>query len=1086
MNKIRSLFIAVSAIIISSLCAGEKKDWEDPLVIERNKEDARTTFFSYTSQESALTGDKLNSRYKSLNGDWRFNLSDRPADRPRDFYKPEFDVSGWDLIKVPGNWEVQGHDVPIYVNHPYEFADDRFDPITELEDGPDLDRIPKEYNPVGSFRQSFNVPQDWNGEEIFIHFGSVKSAFYLWVNGEMVGYSQGSKLPTEFNITDYVVPGEENVIAAEVFRWSDASYLECQDYWRISGITRSVHLYSQPKTRIRDFEVVSVLDDSYTNGKLSLFVDIKNHYTSKEKVNVEYKVIGEDDLTVAMGNGRIALSPTEEATIDFSSVIDNVKQWSAETPQLYTLLITTKDRNGNLLESTSSKIGFRTIEIKRGQLLVNGVPVTLRGVNIHEHNPETGHYLTEEVMRKDIELMKQHNINAVRLAHYPFPERWYELCDKYGLYVVDEANIESHGFYYGDASPSNYPDWEMAHVDRIVRMIGRTKNHASVTTWSMGNEAGNGPAFYAGYKAAKEADRTRRPVQYERVETGGRFLLGFDWNSDIIVPQYPDPSTFEWFGEKNIDRPFIPSEYAHAMGNSMGNFQNYWDEINKYSQLQGGFIWDWVDQGLAKYNEDGEVYFAYGGYYDEDMPTDGNFLMNGIIFPDRRIQPGMHEVKKAHEPVRFQLLNEGNHSIRLLIENFYDFTNLDQLGFRAYIKADGKEIVSLNLPEIACEPHVGNPVTVALPDFDIKPATEYFLHVEAYTLDESEMVPQGFVIANEQFKMNRAADAKPASFEVPDIDYSQEQGVYTIYNSDVTVIFDSESGFMTSYNVNGTEYLYDGNGPRPDMWRAVTDNDFGSGMHQNNINWKKSTLNPQLSKIEVEQTTDGAVTIFTEFSLDDVETVYQTTYEIFGDGRIAVANRLQGSKTEESDLPRVGMNLLVDRNFSNLTWFGRGPWENYVDRNVSSFVDLYQGSVDDQMVPYTRPQENGNKTDVRWALLSDDRGNGLMAVNLEHDRDGFEMTAMPYLTEDFDARTGTDYGPVHLEVANIIDVEKRDFVRWNIDYGQRGVAGVNSWGARPLNQYIMSPDKDYEYKFMFVPVNSDDVDQLIDISKQQL
>lgn len=1058
-------------------------DWQTPQIIERNKEKARTIFFSYESSDQALRMNASESPYYILlDGKWRFNLATNPDTRPIDFFKTDYDVSTWNLIDVPGNWEVQGYDYPIYVNLPYEFADPRT-PITELKDGPDLSRIPTEYNPVGSFKHSFFVPQNWDNREIFIHFGSVKSAFYLWINGEMVGYSQGSKLPSEFNITRFVRPGHENTLAVEVYRWSDASYLECQDFWRISGISRSVFVYSQPKSRIRDFEVVSTLDKGYENGLFSLFVDLSNSLRHGQRLSVEYSILEGDQIVVG-GSSRVDLPSNGQKTVSFEAEIPKVKSWSAENPNLYTLLLTLKDRRGRVLESTASHIGFRSVEIKRGQLLVNGVAITLKGVNIHEHSPETGHYLTEEQMLQDIKLMKQYNINAVRLSHYPFPERWYELCDIYGLYVLDEANVESHGFQYGERSPSNFPEWENAHVDRIIRMIRRTKNHASVILWSLGNEAGNGPIFYIAYREAKKADRSNRPVQYERVETGSRYALGFDWNSDLIVPQYPAPSTLEFWGQMKLDRPLIPSEYAHSMGNSTGNFQDYWDVINKYPQLQGGFIWDWVDQGLWKVDESGKRLFAYGGYYGENMPTDGNFLLNGIVFPDRSIQPGLHEVKKAHESVRFKLLHHSRSSARVLVENLYDFTCLSSFEFVAYIKADGKTIQTLKMPEVSTKPHVGQVLDFELAAIDILPGVEYFLHFEVYTKSSTDLVPSGHRVANEQLKLTNFFNPSERTIYSNAAIYVKESPQYIIlHNSSIQVIFERASGQMTSYMVNGTEFLHNKQGPKLDLWRAVTDNDFGSRMHTENINWKKATNNSRLLSLQYTQLSTTSVKVSAVFNLAEVNSTFLIEYTVLGDGRISVYNRLGASLTEKADIPRVGVNLLIGREFENLTWFGRGPWENYIDRNVSSFVGLYRSNVADQMVPYIRPQENGNKTGIRWASLTNSNGVGLMVVNLQHEGEGLEMTAMPYTTSDFDARDGYDYGPVHLEQKNIAHVTPREFVRWNIDFSQRGLGSINSWDAKPVDKYMLMPNRDYEYQFMFIPVSTLEMDELIKMSR---
>ncbi len=1076
-------FIIIAVIILgvaSGINAQNVKEWENPEIIEINKEPGRTTFVSYPSSKDALM--KTNATVVSLDGMWKFKWVKKPYDRPIGFYSASFDVSTWDDIKVPANWEIEGFGTPIYVNHPYEFADRRT-PITELKHGPEPPKIPHDYNPVGSYRKEFNIPSNWKNKEVIIYLGSVKSAFYIWVNGEYVGYSQGSKLPSEFNITEFVKTGKKNIVALQVYRWSDASYLECQDFWRISGVERSVYVFSQPKTRIFDFEVVSTLDDAYENGIMKLNVDIKNHTTKEQNVTVAYRLLEGGDV-IKEGEKNDMLSGETDKNVPFEVGIPNVKQWSTEYPNLYILQLILKDKKGKELESTTCNIGFRRIEIKHGQFLVNGMAVLLKGVNMQEHNPETGHVVTEEIMMKDIKLMKQFNINAVRLSHYPQPERWYELCDKYGIYVVDEANIESHGMYYGENSLAKKPLWEKAHVDRMVRLVKRDKNHPSVIIWSMGNEAGNGVNFYAGYKAIKEADATKRPVQYERVEVESRYILGWEWNSDIIVPQYPGPETFEWMGQQLLDRPFIPSEYAHNMGNSTGNFVDYWVEIRRYPQLQGGFIWDWVDQGIWKTDEDGKRFFAFGGDFGDNMPTDGNFLMNGVINADRTIQPALHEIKKGQEPVIFKLLREKKRIARVLIENYYDFTNLKELSFSAEIMADGKTIKTISIEDVEGETHRGKVINIDLgDDITVKPQTEYFLIMRAATKTGTDVVSKGHVVSEEQFKLpwNRKKAEHPDTNDFGDITVNETSSKITLNNNNVKLVFNKKAGTITSYKFEGTEYIYDGKGPSPDFWRAVTDNDFGNGMPKKNINWKKATREFKVESIEVKKKDNGSVKISVVINLKDVGSFFTTDYTLYKDGRLHLANKLLASKTEKSDIPRVGMNLLINKEFENLTYFGRGPWENYWDRKASALVNLYQSKVEEQRAFYARPQENGNKTDVRWAALTNNEGNGLLAVADE--TPGFEMTAMPYLTSDFDAREKYDYGPVHLENKHMENINPRDFVRWNIDYGQRGVAGINSWGARPLEKYQLPAYRDYSWGFTLIPVKSSDTDKLINLSK---
>ena len=1079
MKKITFLLILCFGLI-SGFKAQTFKEWENPEIIEINKEPARTTFLNYPTSEDALA--KTNPTVVNLDGVWKFKWVKKPADAPKDFFKPSFNVSSWDDINVPANWEIEGFGVPIYVNHPYEFADKRT-PITEMKNGPEPPRVPHDYNPVGSYRREFTIPSDWKKRDVIIYLGSVKSAFYIWINGEFVGFSEGSKLPSEFDITKYVKPGKKNVVALQVYRWSDASYLECQDFWRLSGIERSVYVYSQPKTHIFDFEVVSTLDDAYENGIMKLSVDIQNSGTKEQNITVEYHLINEGSV-IGKGEKTGTVAANGDNTFSFDENIPGVKQWSAEHPNLYTLLLTVKDKKGKELEATVYNIGFRKIEIKHGQFFVNGMAVLLKGANMQEHNPETGHVVTEELMMKDIKLMKQFNVNAVRLSHYPQPERWYELCDKYGIYVVDEANIESHGMYYGKNSLAKKPVWEKAHVDRMVRMVKRDKNHASVIIWSMGNEAGNGVNFYAGYKAIKKADATKRPVQYERVETDSRYALGFEWNSDIIVPQYPSPSTFEWMGNHLLDRPFIPSEYAHNMGNSTGNFLDYWIEIRKYPQLQGGFIWDWVDQGIWKTDKNGKRFIAYGGDFGTNMPSDGNFLLNGVVNADRTVQPGLYEVKKGHEPVVFVLLREKNRVARVLIENFYDFTDLNALSYSAEIMADGKTLKTIPLENIEGETHRGKVIDIELGnDIVPEPATEYFLILRAKTKKATEVVPEGHVVSEEQFKLNWKSDktVPVASSGFGDLKIKETSTTVTLENSKVKLVFDKKSGTISEYSFDGTEYIYDGKGPKPDFWRAPIDNDFGNKMPWKNINWKKATKEFKVKSVDVKKADDGSVNINVVYDLKDVGTTFVSKYTLFNSGRLHVDNTLNASESEKSDIPRVGMNLLMKSEFYDLTYFGRGPWENYRDRNSSSIVGLYEGPVSDQLTYYSRPQENGNKTDVRWAALTDGSGNGLLVV--ADKKPGFEMTAMRHLSSDFDAREGYDYGPVHEENKHMEFVNPRNFVRWNIDYGQRGVGGIDSWYSKPLEKYRLPADKDYHWGFTFIPVEKADKEKLVKLSK---
>ncbi|HSA95259.1 MAG TPA: glycoside hydrolase family 2 TIM barrel-domain containing protein, partial [Acidobacteriota bacterium] len=621
-------FILLAAAFALSQTGPE--DWENPRLVSSGTEPARATFVPFPDAASALKlAPKESPRYLSLNGPWKFRWSTRPADRPLDFWKPAADVSGWAETPVPSDWMFQGYDYPIYVNSSYEFARNPKPPF-----------VPHDPNPVGSYRRSFTVPADWTGMEVYLHFGAVKSFFYLWVNGEKVGLSKDSKTPAEFDITRFLKPGE-NVIAAEVYRWSDGSYLECQDFWRLAGIERDVYLYAAPKTRIRDYEVRAGLDGTYRNGTLEVTVELQ----TAEGAPTGLPAVGlalYDPAGKAVKKGAATLDGT---TARFATSLAAVRRWSAETPDLYRLVVELRDASGRPLEAVTSKIGFRTSEVKEGHLLVNGAAVLLKGVNRHEHDPYTGHVISEESMRRDIELMKRSNINAVRTCHYPNDPRWYELCDEYGLYLIDEANIESHGMGYGSRSLAKDPAWGPAHLDRVRRMVERDKNHPSVIIWSLGNEAGDGVNFEEAYRWVKRRDPSR-PVQYERAELRP--------HTDIYCPMYASIEEMLKYVSTRQARPLIQCEYAHSMGNSTGNLQDYWDAIEGHDQLQGGFIWDWVDEGLAAKTAKGEPYWKFGGDYGPpDVPSDQNFCCNGLVAPDRTPHPALNEVKKVYQHVKF-------------------------------------------------------------------------------------------------------------------------------------------------------------------------------------------------------------------------------------------------------------------------------------------------------------------------------------------------------------------------------------------------------------------------------------------------
>ncbi len=1095
-------YILLLFIILSEANAQTKDIWhyiENQKVINEHKELAHATFTSFLSEKEMK---EVVTKYKkTLNGIWKFKWVRSPKDRPKEFMKTYFDASSWDDIKVPSNWEIEGYGVPIYVNHQYEFADYKAPISKEMEF---IDRIypkypgkvPHKYNPVGSYRKKFNIPKDWKKKEIFLHIGAMKSGGFVWINGKYVGYSQGSKLPAEFNITPFIKTGE-NIIALQIYRWTDGSYLECQDFWRISGIERSVFIYAQPKIRLQDFQVVSTLDAACQNGELELEITLQNHSYRKQKIKTIYELREINGKLLASSSKRLNMDAQKKNTHIFRTTVKHIKPWSAEHPNLYTLNIKTFDNRGKFIEGTIAKIGFRSIEIKNGLLLVNRQRITLKGINTQEHNPQTGHIVSKEQIIKDIKLWKENNINAVRLSHYPQPDIFYELCDKYGIYVVNEANIESHGMYYGKHSLAKKKSWQNAHIDRMTRMVKRDKNHPSVIIWSMGNEGGNGINFYAGYNAIKALDKTKRPVQYERTyKSYDGNLFDMDKNTDIIVPQYPSPKTFETVGKSKTDRPFIPSEYAHAMGNSIGNFKDYWEIIEQYDNLQGGFIWDWVDQSIWKTGKNGEKYYAYGGDYGENMPSDDTFLNNGIVFPDRTPQPELYEVKKVYEYINFK--NKGinkNNELRVLIENLYDFTNLKDFKFIAKVKADGKVVKTVNIPAKDIEPHTGKLVRIPLKDIEYQENTEYFVEVSAFTQKQWGILSEGHLLAHEQIPLKKFYETKITKRDKHlELDVEEDETI-TVDNSLFQIVFDKVKGILTSFKYKGKEIIRKGKGPRPNFWRAVTDNDFGNKMQRKNIEWKKASLFFKPKNILVEKVASDKVKLNVSYILPGVNTHFHTTYFIYGNGVIEIENTLD-TTSYKADLPRIGMRMQLPKEYSRLTYFGRGPWENYRDRNSSTFVGLYSSTVSQQYVPYIRPQENGYKTDVRWLALQNQNQSGLLVVTRNIEKPiSFSALHMP--NEDFDATIGLNYKGNQVEDKyridgddkvnsnkHTIDIKEQDLVQLNIDLNQRGLGGDDSWWAKPQEEYLIKGNKIHHYGFYLIPFDKGTKEDFIKWSKR--
>ena len=1007
---------------------------EDPTITGVNTLKPHAWFIPFPDSKSIEGKKSLESPYcKVLNGNWKFFWSKNPAERPADFYKENFDISSWKEIPVPSDWQMQGYDYPIYVNIQYPFkADPPF--------------IPKDYNPVGSYKHNFTVPADWKGKRIVLHFGGVNSAAYYWLNGEKLGYSEDSKTPVEFDITSRLREGE-NTLALEVYRWSDGSYLEDQDFFRLSGIERDVFLYATPRVHIYDYFVKTDLLNNYKDAQLSVTVDLKNAFAGlkSDDYSVELKLFDKNNVVVAKGKQKVQINMKDSAQVVFKSDVQNPLKWTAETPNLYKLLLIVTDKSGQETEAITSKIGFRKVEFLNGQLCINGRPIYLKGVNRHEHDEITGHVISEEGMRKDIELLQQFNLNAVRTCHYPDDPRWYELCDEYGIYLVDEANIESHGIGYDkDKTLANKPAWLNAHMDRTRRMVERDKNHPSIIIWSLGNEAGNGSNFYATYDWIKKRDNTR-PVQYERAE--------YEKNTDIFCPMYMPAAQMEAYAKKHTDKPLIQCEYAHSMGNSTGNFQDYWDIIEKYPMLQGGFIWDWVDQGIAQKDEKGQKYWAYGGDFGPaNVPSDNNFCDNGLISADRRPHPTLYEVKKVYQNIKFRVLDISSGQFE--IRNGFIFTDLNKYSFEYTVEENGKPVLKKDLPVLNVAPGQTTVAAIDLSSLAIKPNSEYFIIFRAHQRDAERMVPAGHIVAYEQFKLPYETILPEATKISPDLRLTEKPGI-VIEGKSFSVSFDS-LGWLSSYKSNGREIV---KAPLvPSFWRAPIDNDYGNNMPARLKIWKDVNRKFKLTSLKTRQISGNMVEVYCLYDIPDVKGSWSSDYIIHGDGRIEVSSKFSTFDKSLPEIPRIGMQWRLGPEFSKMEYFGRGPWENYQDRKTSALVSRYSEKVGDQVFLYVRPQENNYRTDVRWFSLTDDKGFGLKVTG----KPVISTSAHNYGMEDIDDGAKKDQ-------RHINDIVPRDFIEWTIDFKQMGVGGDNSWGAKPLDKYMLYPGE-YSYEFTIWPV----------------
>lgn len=1023
-------FIFFLLTIVSSLSTKaqlfKQTEWENPEIIDIGKEGPRSFFISLAD---AGETPESSTRIQSLNGIWKFHYADKPSERPIDFFQINYMDTYWKTISVPSNWELSGFGIPIYTNINYPFP----------KNPPYIDHS---YNPVGSYRTSFNWELSNQNNEVLLHFASVSGCMYVWLNGKQVGMSKASKTPAEFNITPYLQIGK-NVLAVQVLRWHDGSYLEDQDFWRLSGIERDVFLMTRPKTHVYDLGVQASLTNQYKDGLVK--VNAKLNVAAAGNT-IEFQVIDGNHLKLKRKLSNIGQS------YSLNAVLKQIKPWSAEKPTLYDWQLIHRNAAGEILEVIKGKTGFRTVEILNGKLLVNGQRILVKGVNRHEHDEVKGHVPDKEMMIKDIRLMKQFNINTVRASHYPNDPLWYQLCDEYGLYVVDEANIESHGMgamWQGWFDTSTHvaflPEWEAAHMDRIKRMYERDKNHPSIIIWSMGNECGNGKVFYEAYNWLKRKDPSR-PVMFEQA--------GELENTDIVAPMYPTIGYMEKYANDVTKmRPFIMCEYSHAMGNSSGNFKAYWDIIRNGKNMQGGCIWDWVDQGLLTKDQNNRPFWGYGGDFgSEHITNDENFCANGLVGANREPHPGLYEVKKVYQNISFQISDLSK--AEFTAYNEYSFIDLSEFSYTATLKKNG--IIIGEFPfRLSAKP--GQTAQFQLPYYDLLTSEEdeYILDIFAYTKQGSIAVPAQHEIAKEQFIL-RSSLFLNQKIVNGQLKISRKGNQLFFESGKVAGSFDLQHGKLESYTYDHQWLIH--KLPQPYFWRAPVDNDFGNNMPLKLGVWRTAHENKKIQHVELIHESIDSIIIETDYLLTDIMATYKERYHVSGDGSIVIMAAIDFSKTHLTELPRFGMRMELPKSFSHLQYYGRGPFENYSDRNTASHIGIYQSLVLDQYVPYIRPQENGYKTDIRWAELESENG---LVLRVEAIDQPLSISALHNYSEDFDP--GSNKKQQHVN-----NIFQRNFTVLHVDYKQRGVGGDNSWGALPHEQYLLREKKyNYSYKIFF-------------------
>ena len=1007
--------------------------FENPAVQEINRMPMRASYFPFEEISKAKNSLPSNStRYLSLNGEWSFLWKNDYKQLPKDFYKKDYKEEKWDKITVPANWEMKGYGIPIYVNASYEFN----------QKNPTPPDIPDDLaQNAGIYRKVFELPSAWKDEKIYLHLGAVKSAFKLYINGTFVGVGKDSKLASEFDITPYLTSGK-NLIAIEVRRWTDASYLECQDMWRFSGISRDCYFYMRPKTHFYDLNIQSTLSNNYADGRLIASVEVWNEtIEDKSKYQVELSVYYKDNLLYQEKKNTTALKRAFGKTeLQFQADFPQVKAWSAELPHLYRLQMVLYDAEGKVKEVISRPIGFRTVEIIGANLLVNGKRILIKGVNRHETDPYTGQVVSRKSMEKDVMLMKALNFNAVRTCHYPDDPYFYDLCDQYGLYVMDEANVESHGMHYEvDKTLANDTQWEYAHLLRMQRMVMRDKNHPSVIIWSMGNEAGNGWNFYKGYRMMKGLDPTR-PIHYE--------LAHYDWNTDIESRMYRRIPFLLEYALSHHQKPFLQCEYAHAMGNSLGNFQEYWDVYEHYPKLQGGFIWDFVDQGIYKTLPNGKKILTYGGDYgDKDTPSDNNFLINGVIASDRSLHPHSYEVRKVQQEIGFQYKNN-----LLTLRNKHFFKDLSNYEIQWKLLKEGKEVQKGSITDLVVLPQTE--ATIIMPNLLVDKQAEYILQYIATLKEDEGLLKKGTELAFAEFPLTSYQPAKVEEDSSP-INIEETSTYILLTKKNFSAKIDKTTGKWTSFKVKKEE-LFAPEGLEVNLWRPGTDNDFGAGLPKKLQHLQNADSKAKEIKVSIESLPSEQVKVTIQKQLVEGSIAYKQELLFDGKPSVIVSNTFKPLKDDKTLTFKIGNHLTL-LPFERIQWYGRGPWESYQDRKTSSLVGLYEGSIEAQAHPYVRPQETGNKTEVRWAKLMK---KGVTLAIYSTDK-LLNVNALPYTPEQL--FPGIEKGQTH---SGELTLSKNTHL--DIDLQQLGLGGDNSWGNLPMEQYLLYLYRPYSYSYRLV------------------